>query len=110
MGLQGIIWNGLYAAQPRERFAETRILFHFTRRRLSRRGVKKAVARYSPFTVVAPLMLTSFCRPTGWHGESGAAKAGGHIVVDFYRSNMKHVTTHHVYPTDDAYHDRLGVF
>jgi hypothetical protein len=55
------------------------------------------------FTVVAPLMLTSFCRPTGWHGESGAAEAGGHLTVDFYRLDNEHVVTHHVYRTNDAY-------
>lgn len=47
--------------------------------------------------------MTSIHRPTGWHGESGAAKAGGHVVVDFCLSNNKHVTMHHVYPKDNAY-------
>jgi hypothetical protein len=45
------------------------------------------------FVVVA---LTIFCRPTGWHGESGAAKAGGHITVDFYRRDNNHVTMTHI--------------
>lgn len=40
----------------------------------------------------------------GWHGESGAATTGGHITVDFLRWDGSHVTTHHVYPTDDAYY------
>ena len=51
---------------------------------------------------VAPSTLSCFCRPTGWHGESGAAGAGGHLVVDFYE-NERHIVTHHVYPMDDAY-------
>jgi hypothetical protein len=41
-------------------------------------------------------------RPTGWHGESGAADWGGHVTVDFCSSNG-HVTRHHVYRSDNAY-------
>jgi hypothetical protein len=55
------------------------------------------------FVIVAPLTLTNFCRPTGWHGESGAAETGGHITVDFCNGNGEHVVTHHVYRTDNAY-------
>jgi hypothetical protein len=42
-------------------------------------------------------------KPTGWHGESGAAPSGGHITVDFRSSSDKHIVVHHVYPTGDAY-------
>ena len=55
---------------------------------------------YFAFSIVAPSILTGFCRPTGWHGESGAAGAGGHITVDFQRRDGRHVTTHHVYRMD----------
>jgi hypothetical protein len=54
---------------------------------------------------VVPSVLMNFRRPTGWHGESGAAQAGGHIAVDFALSNGEHVTTHHVYPTDKGYYN-----
>jgi hypothetical protein len=50
-----------------------------------------------------PSALTNARRPTGWHGESGGAEFGGHVAVDFFLANGKHVTTHHVYPTDEAY-------
>ena len=45
---------------------------------------------------------TIFRRPTGWHGEGGAA-SGGHITVRFRASSGRHITTNHVYPTDDVY-------
>ncbi|KAF8808578.1 hypothetical protein BYT27DRAFT_7210704 [Phlegmacium glaucopus] len=57
-----------------------------TMRKLAKRGAIKASVR-----------------PTGWHGESGLATAGGHIVVDWYRLDGTHVSTHQVYPTDNAY-------
>jgi hypothetical protein len=107
-----ITWNGLYAAKPRERhLAEERIRSHFIRKCLACRGVEKADVRYKAYNLhAAPSMPTGSCRPTGWHGESGAARTGGHIVVDFYRSNNlndhEHITTHHVYRTDDAYSRR----
>ena len=106
-----ITWNRLYAAKPRERrFAEERICSHFVRKRLASRGVEKADVRYNFTFSVATSIPTGLCRPTGWHGESGAARTGGHIVVDFYRlnnqSDLEHVTTHHVYRTDDAYSRR----
>ncbi|KAH9066930.1 hypothetical protein EDB83DRAFT_2314922 [Lactarius deliciosus] len=62
-----IVWNGLYNANKEERNAvEERVQAHFVRRKLWRRMVKFA-----------------FMRPTGWHGESGAAESGGYITVDF---------------------------
>ena len=42
-------------------------------------------------------------RPIGWHGESGAARSGGHLTVDFRCSDNKHVVTHHVYRANRAY-------
>ncbi|KAH9017143.1 hypothetical protein EDB85DRAFT_1897792 [Lactarius pseudohatsudake] len=62
-----IVWNGLYNANKEERnTVEERVQAHLVRRKLWRRKVKFA-----------------FMRPTGWHGESGAAESGGHITVDF---------------------------
>ena len=49
----------------------------------------------------APPSLTT-CSPTGWHGESGAAKHGGHVTVKFIKANG-YYKKHHVYPTDEAY-------
>lgn len=70
---------------------------------LSRRGVNRADVRYEfALSVVAPSTITCFCRPTGWHGESGAAGAGGHLAVDFFQ-NDRFIITHHVYRTDDGY-------
>jgi hypothetical protein len=53
--------------------------------------------------------MMSIYRPTGWHGESGTTMAGGHIIVDFYLSNNKHIMTHHVYPMDNAYHGGYSI-
>jgi hypothetical protein len=56
--------------------------------------------------LTADLSLTNDLRsrrPTGWHGESGGAQSGGHITVDFRSYRNKHITTHHIYPTDDGY-------
>ncbi|KAH9018971.1 hypothetical protein EDB84DRAFT_1566224 [Lactarius hengduanensis] len=67
-----IVWNGLYNANKEERNAvEERVQAHLVRRKLWRRKVKFA-----------------FMRPTGWHGESGAAESGGHITVDFSRPQV----------------------
>jgi hypothetical protein len=41
-------------------------------------------------------------RPTGFHGESGRARTGGHITVDFW-TRKTHYATHHIYATDAAY-------
>ena len=94
MGLEEITWNGLYAraAQPDERsFAEKCICKNFARRRLSRRGmIVEAIVRYESCVYRCLVALTSFCRPTGWHGPDR------HITVDFYRRHNKHATTHHV--------------
>ena len=81
MGLEEIIWrNRLYAAQPKEQpFAEIRIRQHFTRRRLSRRGIVKAVVQYESCIYRCLVALTSFCRPTGWHGPDS------HIVNDIIK-------------------------
>jgi hypothetical protein len=62
------------------------------------------------FTDAASSILTISCRPTGWHGESGAAAVGGHIVIDFYRWNGIFVTTQHIYQSDDAYGYRVVCF
>ena len=102
--LENIIWNKLYASKISKRvFAEARIQAHYIRMKLSRRGVIKAVVRYE-FSIFLHCAFNAerFCRPTGFHGESGGAKSGGHIVVDF-RSKDRHVVTHHIYPTDEAY-------
>jgi hypothetical protein len=41
-------------------------------------------------------------RPTGWHGESGRARSGGHITVEFRTSRNEHITTHHIYRKGSA--------
>ena len=98
MGLEEITWNGLYATQPNEQsFAEECIRKHFARR-LSRRGIVEAIVWYKSCIYRCLVALTSFCRPTGWHGPDR------HITVDFYRRHNKHATTHHVYRTDDMYY------
>lgn len=51
----------------------------------------------------AALSMPPYWVPTGWHGESGANPSGGHITVDFYSLGSRHITTHHVYRTNDAY-------
>jgi hypothetical protein len=107
MPLEYFCWNGLYSKQPAERaFAMWRIHAHYDRFRLAQRGAWMASIRY--VILNATLSLTKYilsCRPTGWHGESGAAHSGGHITVDFLSSSNQHVVTHHVYPSDDAYPD-----
>ncbi|KAH9163104.1 hypothetical protein EDB89DRAFT_1912934 [Lactarius sanguifluus] len=82
-----ILWNGLYRAKRKQRnHMARRIRAHFGRKKLWKWNVK--------FVVI---------RPTGWHGESGAANWGGHIMVDFRTRAHVHVSTHHVYRTEAAY-------
>ncbi|KAF8257083.1 hypothetical protein EI94DRAFT_1709637 [Lactarius quietus] len=72
MPLQQIIWNHVWAKQLHERVeAKARIAAHYARRGLEKRGVK-----------------TAFLRSTGWHGESGTARFGGHLTVDFLQANV----------------------
>lgn len=61
----------------------------------------RKVRSYILFNAFPALMTT--CRPTGWHGESGIALSGGHLTVDFLDSNNRHISTHHVYPSEAAY-------
>jgi hypothetical protein len=98
------LWNGLYARHPTKRaFAMSRIQAHVSRFNLERHNVAIANVRYVCIESALSLMILILsCRPTGWHGESGNAKSGGHITVDF-RSRSSHITTHHVYKKDDAY-------
>ena len=44
-----------------------------------------------------------FVRPTGWHGESGAMRRGGHLTVHFVHRIGRRGTTHHVYSCNGAY-------
>ena len=85
---------------------EACIQAHFTRMKLSRRGVVKAVVRYEFSILLCTFNTERFCRPTGFHGESGLAKSSGHIVVDFHCLKNWHVVTHHIYPTNEAYRQR----
>ena len=102
--LENIIWNKLYASKISKRvFMEAHIQAHYIRMKLSRRGVIKAVVRYEFSIFLCCAFNTErFCRPTGFHRESGGAKSGSHIVVNFHSKNW-HVVTHHIYPTDEAY-------
>ncbi|KAH9983577.1 hypothetical protein BJV77DRAFT_966706 [Russula vinacea] len=66
-----------------------RIHAHYARMNLKKRGARIATTTTN-----------------GWHGESGGAKSGGHITVDFWEEDgVTHVTRHHVYPTDEGYRD-----
>jgi hypothetical protein len=106
MALPYITWNRLYAAQLRKRaFAKARILVHFVKMRLSERGVENASVRYV-FRIFhcCAFNTDQFCRPTGWHRESGTAGAGSHITVDFQRQDGKHIVMHHVYWMDVKVH------
>ncbi|KAI9442141.1 hypothetical protein H4582DRAFT_2054663 [Lactarius indigo] len=40
--------------------------------------------------------------------ESGRARSGGHLTVDFCKLDGKLITTHHVYPSDEAYEGKGG--
>ncbi|KAF8263629.1 hypothetical protein EI94DRAFT_1703840 [Lactarius quietus] len=72
MPLRQIIWNHVWAKQLHERVeAKARIAAHYARRGLEKRSVK-----------------TAFLRSTGWHGESGTARFGGHLTVDFLQAKV----------------------
>lgn len=88
-----IIWNTLYASKSsasKKAFAMKRIIAHYERKKLDKRGVEFASVR-----------------PTPWHGENGKASTGGHITVDFVTPETEtkpvRVRRHHVYPSDEAY-------
>jgi len=49
------------------------------------------------------IQTDQFCRPTGWHREESGAMRTNHLTVDFYGSNEVHITTHHIYRTDNGY-------
>ncbi|KAH9017683.1 hypothetical protein EDB85DRAFT_2155000 [Lactarius pseudohatsudake] len=85
-----ILWGSLYAAQPQMReLLDTRIRAHFNRLEwfLAPEGVE----------VARP-------RQIGFHTERGNANpASSHATVDFFRGDKTHITTHHVYRTDEGY-------
>ncbi|KAI9446962.1 hypothetical protein BJY52DRAFT_1228562 [Lactarius psammicola] len=98
--------SGVSVRRQKDRiFVEARIRAHAARMSLRRRGVEVASVRHVLLRPFSPLpALTIACRPTGWHGESGAAnRGGGHVTVDFLKRNGVHVTTQHVYRTGAAY-------
>jgi hypothetical protein len=99
-----VFWNGLYSAHP-ALFVMRRIQAHYNRFALFQRGAIIANIRYVSSQNAAHLLMKHNPprRPTGWHGSSGAARFGGHLTVDFRSSRNEHITTHHVYPTDNAY-------
>ena len=106
--LRLIHWNGLYSSHPDERVFVTTVRYT-----LQPEGVGAARRRNGCHQVCiilnAVLSLTKSTlsrRPTGWHDESGAARSGGHITVDFRSFSGTHVVTHHVYPTNNAYSRR----
>ncbi|KAI9432011.1 hypothetical protein H4582DRAFT_1135203 [Lactarius indigo] len=91
-----IFFNGLYSSRRNKRKQEAarrRIWAHFERYKLEEEGSEIAIPR-----------------PIGWHGESGAARWGGHLTVDFFDAEGGFVSTDHVYLTDAAYvgHIRRG--
>jgi len=105
-----INWNGLYRTQPWERvFARYRIRRHYRMKNLGRRQVIYADVRYvllSSFSLY--LYIYKYARPTGWHGEGGAERIGGHLTVRFWkrgggRSGLVFYATHHVYSKNSAY-------
>ncbi|KAF8264143.1 hypothetical protein EI94DRAFT_1703489 [Lactarius quietus] len=53
---------------------------------------------WSPMT-----SLKSFWRPTPWHGESGKARKGSHLTIEFVRWDGTSLRRQHVYPTDEVY-------
>jgi len=101
-----ITWNRLYFNQPRARaFAKRRIRYHYFFKGLRSRGFRSASVRfvfyfYFLFVLVECTGII-FGRPTGWHGESGAAQSGGHLTVLFY--SRVGAVTHHVYRCNEAY-------
>ena len=105
MPLKNIFWNGLYDAQPEQRaFAEIRIRLHYDRMDFGRLGIETADVRYVYYTFHLYFFIKILiARPTSWHGESGQACGGGHLMVDFCLANGDHSRTHHVYTTDRAY-------
>ena len=81
-----------------------------TGRSWRKEGSKSRTSGTSLFVNASSLLMTG--SSTGWHGESGAAKHGGHITVCFLKANghivraSRRFELHHVYPTDEAYKRR----
>ncbi|KAF8267178.1 hypothetical protein EI94DRAFT_1701204 [Lactarius quietus] len=66
--------------------AADRIHKHYARFKLEKKGVE-----------IADVV------PTPWHGESGKAREGGHLTVEFVRWDGTSLRRQHVYPTNKAY-------
>ena len=116
MALTKINWNNLHAHHPAKHvFIEKRICAHYEIFMHLLGVVEQASVRYAfkfsySFHVQASVRYVfkfsySFCvyRPTGWHGKSGRMREGGHIMAAFFLPQGRHLTTHHIYPTDDVY-------
>jgi hypothetical protein len=103
MPLRDIILKTLYASsQAKQNFVKAQVAWHYKKKNLEAKGVEIAKVRYGVFfSFNAPSVLSTFST-TGWHGESGQAKSGGHVTVDF-ESNAGHVVTEHVYRSNKAY-------
>jgi len=102
MPLTQILWNDLYASRPSKRaFAEERILAHYSRFLAKLGAADRASVRYVAYAFLS-FYSQNISRPTGWH-DSGDTREGGHLTVDFLLPDGQHLTTHHVYRTDDAY-------
>jgi hypothetical protein len=101
---EDILLLDLYKKSPTMQFfSRARIVAHYNRMRLARRGVVAASVRYIPFNRgIASDNVDIFNRQTGFHGESGGASSGGHLTVDFW-TEKTHFATQHVYETDDGY-------
>ncbi|KAH9171204.1 hypothetical protein EDB89DRAFT_1907214 [Lactarius sanguifluus] len=85
-----ILWGSLYAAQPSMReLLDARICTHFNHLEwfFTCNGVEVARPRLIRF-----------------HGEGGNAESDdSHVTVDFCKQDGTHVTTHHIYCTDEGY-------
>jgi hypothetical protein len=67
---------------------------------------ERSVSNIFLIRLIVYLTINSY-RPTGFHGESGRARSGGHVTVQF-RTRNRHYATHHVYPSDEGYERRYG--
>lgn len=73
-------------------------LYSSAKRRQDRIRVKARIrAYYSQMGLQQLGVEVASVRPTGWHGESGAVRSGGHITVRFEMRSGVRVTTRHIY-------------
>jgi hypothetical protein len=103
MPLTLILWNDLYASRlSKQAFAEEQTLDHYSRFLAKLGAADCASIRYVGYTFLS-FCFQNISRPMGWHHSSGDTTEGGHLTVDFLLPDGQHMSTHHVYETDDAY-------